>query len=361
MDSSGEMPRVKSSKEAWTNSNGSIQMTIQSLIRRGVWGGLCAAAVALGPAFAAEQPGAGVTVTPIKGTPVNAWFQHMVVQLGLEQLGYDVAETREADFPALHLAIANGDADYTVNNWKPLHDGFYEKSGGDAVMSRVKAVISGAGQGYYIDKKTADEYGITNIDQLKDPELAALFDSDGDGRANLAGCNPGWGCELVIEHHLDAFELRDRIQHDQGSYSAIMADAITRYEDGQPILYYTWTPNWISDVLVPGKDVSPLDVPFSALPGDPDANTELEDGSNPGFAMNDVYIVANNEFLEENPAARRFFELVEIPIAAVNAAQLRIRDGEDSVEDFRRHAEEWVAANQAQFDAWVAEAAAAAD
>jgi glycine betaine/proline transport system substrate-binding protein len=322
------------------------------------------AAVAIGlsavaglPARADEMPGKGVTVNPIKGTPANAWFQHMVVQLGLEKLGYTVAETKEADFPAVHLAVASGDADYTVNNWKPLHDAYYEKAGGDAVMTRVNAIINGAGQGYFIDKKTADAYKIDNLGQLADPKIAALFDSDGDGKANLSGCNPGWGCELVIEHHLDAYKLRDTVEHDQGSYFAIMADTITRYGKGDPILYYTWTPNWISDVLVPGKDVTELNVPFSSLPNDPNANTELADGTNPGFAVNDVYVVANNDFLKSNPPAAKFLSLIKIPISAVNAAQVRLRDGENTLADFRHQAEDWVAANQDQFDAWVAEAA----
>ena len=39
--------------------------------------------------FAQDMPGKGTTVDPIKGSPANAWFQHMVVQLGLEALGYD--------------------------------------------------------------------------------------------------------------------------------------------------------------------------------------------------------------------------------------------------------------------------------
>jgi len=38
--------------------------------------------------FAQDMPGKGVTVDPIKGSPANAWFQHMVVQLDLEALGY---------------------------------------------------------------------------------------------------------------------------------------------------------------------------------------------------------------------------------------------------------------------------------
>ena len=305
-------------------------------------------------ALAGEKPGEGIEINPIKGSPANAWFQHMVVQLGLEALGYEVNETKEADFPALHLAVASGDMDYTVNHWRPLHNGFYDKSGGDAVMLRANPVITGAGQGFYIDKKTADAHGINNINQLKDEALRKLFDSDDDGLANLSGCNPGWGCELVIEGHLDKFDLRDAVEHDQGSYFAIMADTITRYNEGGSILYYTWTPNWISDVLVPGKDVVQIGVPKSD-----DSTTVQDNGFDPGFAINDVYVVANKQFIEDNPPAAKFLELVQIPISAVNAAQVKLRDGEDKLEDFRRHAEDWVAANQAQFDAWVAEAATA--
>ncbi len=315
--------------------------------------------LAVVPALAADGPGKGVEINPIKGSPANAWFQHMVVQLGLEKLGYTVNETKEADFPALHLAVSSGDADYTVNHWKPLHNAFFDKSGGESVMTRLNPAISGAGQGYYIDKKTADAHGITSMEQLKDPEIAKLFDSDGDGKANLSGCNPGWGCELVIEHHLDSYGLRDTVEHDQGSYFAIMADTITRYNEGTPIIYYTWTPNWISDVLVPGTDVSPMNVPFSALPSDSDADTSQPDGSNPGFAVNDVFVVANNDFLEDNPAAAKFLSLVKIPISAVNAAQVRLKNGENTLADFRQQAEDWVAENQTQFDAWVAEAAQA--
>lgn len=307
---------------------------------------LAAVLASAAPVAAQEMPGKGVSVSPIKGSPANAWFQHMVVQLGLEALGYDVEETLEADFPAVHLAVASGDADYTFNHWKPLHNDFFDKSGGEAVMTRVNASITGAGQGYFIDRKTAEEHGIKDIGQLKDLAVSAIFDSDGDGRANLSGCNPGWGCELAIEKHLDDYDLRETVQHDQGSYFAIMADTITRYNEGGSILYYTWTPNWISDVLVPGNDVVQIGVPTD---GEFDA----------GFAVNDVYIVANNDFLEDNPAAAKFFELVDIPIAAVNAAQVKLRDGENSLEDFRRHAEDWVKANQAEFDGWVAEAAKA--
>lgn len=315
----------------------------------------CLFAAAAGPALAAALPGEGVTVRPIKGTPANTWFQHLIVQIGLEKLGYTVAETQEADFPAVHLAVGSGDADYTAGSWKPLHDAFYEKSGGDSTMTRVHAIITGTTEGYYVDKKTADEHHLTNIEQLKDPAIAKLFDTDSDGKANLAGCNPGWGCEATIEKHLDYFDLRAGVQHDQGSYFAIMADVISRYKDGGSILYYTWTPNWIADALVEGKDVTRLQVP-SSLPG---VDTKNADGTNYGFVSSDVYIVANNEFLAKNPAARKFFEMVTIPIADVNAAQVPLSKGNVKVIDVRKQAEEWVAKHQAEFDKWVDQAAKA--
>ncbi|WP_226778890.1 glycine betaine/L-proline ABC transporter substrate-binding protein ProX [Oceaniglobus trochenteri] len=311
-------------------------------------------------AIAQDMPGEGVSVQPIKATPVNAWLWNQVVALGLGELGYDVEEMREADFPVLHLAVGQGDADFTANNWKPLHDAYFDRAGADDTMVRVGPITTGAGQGYYIDEATADEYGITNLGQLKDPEIAKLFDSDGDGRANLAGCNPGWGCEGVIEHQLDEFDLRDTVQHDQGSYYAIIADVLTRHENGDPILYYTWTPNWVGDVLVPGENTAPLNVPYSSMPNDPDVDTELPDGTNPGFVVNEIYILANRDFYEANPAAATFMEQVKIPLADVNAVQVKIRNGADSSEDFLNQAQTWIDDNRDTVDGWLEKARAAA-
>ncbi len=314
---------------------------------------LLAVGMMIGPVTAQELPGQGRTVSPIKGPPANSWFFHLVVQIGLERLGYTVEEHAQAEFPALHLAVANGDVDYSANHWTPLHDAFFEQAGGDERMSRVGTLVEDAEQGYLIDKATAEANGITSIEQLKDPELAKLFDSDGDGLANLAGCDPGWGCERVIEHHLDAYGLRDTVEHDQGVYFAIIANAIERYRESKPILYYTWTPLWVGNVLVPGEDSTWLTVPFPTVP---EGTGSVESVSETGFQVNDITVIANNEFLAENPAAKRLFELVTIPLADVNAENKLLYEGEDSPEELRRHAEDWVEANQALFDGWIEEA-----
>ena len=307
--------------------------------------------------FLFGQAQAADTVRPIKGTTATSWFQHIVLQKGLEAVGYSVGEHAETKYPVLHLTLGNGDADYTANHWNPLHDAFYSKSGGDDTMTRFHSMTTGCAQGYLIDKATADKHNITNIDQIiKNPEIAKLFDSDGDGKANLTGCDPGWGCERVIEHQMDAFDMRGSVNHDQGSYFALIANTIARYEQGDPVFYYTWTPMWLGAVLVPGKDVVWLNVPFSSSPDDPNADTSAADGSNSGFAMNTLEVVANNDFLAKNPAANRFFELFRLSLGDIAAQSLLIHNGENKMDDFIRHADEWIAANQDAFDSWVAEA-----
>ncbi len=294
------------------------------------------------------KPGAGVTVRPIDFGNINTQFQTEVVRLGLEQLGYKVDKALEADPTIAHLSVGQEDADYMAVHWNPLHEDYYERSGGDAVNTRIGVLVKDALQGILIDKKTADAHGITDLAQLKDPKVAQLFDIDGDGKADLTGCNPGWGCEKVIEEHLDRLELRETVTHRQGVYGALIADTIAHYGKGNPVLYYTWTPMWVSNILVPEKDVTWLNI------RDPEkgATQELE----LGFEPNTVQIMSNKAFLSENPAARSFFEYVSIDIKDVNAENALIEAGEDKPKDILRHAESWIKANQTDFDRWLTEA-----
>ena len=315
------------------------------------------------PATAPAQdlPGEGKTVKPCYNGIVEELFQLLVVNKGLERLGYKVKEPMELEITAMHLAVGQGDADYNANSWIPMHNAFYERVGGEGTVTRIGTLVEGAVQGYLVDKKTAEKYGIKTINDLTDPKLAGLFDADGDGKADLTGCNPGWGCERVIEHHMKAYNLGNTVTHNQGSYFALIADTIAKYKAGKPVLYYTWSPQWVGGVLVPGKDVTWLEVTHTALPsGEEGANTKTRDGKNLGFSVNSIHVFANNTFLQKNPAAKRFFELARIPINDIGAQNLKMRDGEKSVKDINRHADEWIAANQATFDSWIEEAVKAA-
>jgi glycine betaine/proline transport system substrate-binding protein len=304
-----------------------------------------------GTVLANDTPGQGVSVQPVQSPIAEETFQTMILNKALIELGYEVKPIQEVDYSVGYTAIANGDATFMATNWDPLHNSMYANGGGDDKFYRAGEYIKGAAQGYLIDKKTADKYNITSISDFTKPEIAKLFDTNDDGTADLTGCQAGWGCEGVIEHQLDAFKLRDAVHHNQGQYAAIMADTISRYNAGKPIFYYTWTPYWVSGLLVPGSDVVWLEVPFSANPND--ADTELPNGKNYGFQINSERVVANKEFAEQNPAAAKLFELAKLSINDVSAENSMIADGEDSQKDIARHADQWIAAHRTQVDTWL--------
>ncbi len=317
-----------------------------------------------------ELPGNGVTVSPARATWDTGWFQLEIYIKALEELGYAVNRPTTLDNPPFYESVALGDIDFWVNGWFPLHNTYL-----DEVQDRVELVgyvaAGGALQGYLIDKATAEANNITNLDQFHDPEIDTLFDIDNNGLADLVACPPGWGCELVIEHHLDAYELRDFVEPIKAQYSVSMADAIARFQSGDPVFFYTWTPNWTVGILQPGVDVVWLAVPFPSLPEDQEQYIDATSvsglegaagGQDPidlGFPANDIRPVANSEFLDANPAIRTLFEVAGIPLADIFAQNALMFEGEDREADIISQAEQWVEDNMAIYDSWIEQAMAA--
>ncbi len=324
-----------------------------------------AAALSMGHTFswAADPnlPGKGITVLPVKSALAEENFQTLLVMKALQQLGYTVKPWEELDYPLIHVAVANGDATFMANHWNPHHAEFYKQAGGDAKLSRKGVYSAGAAQGYMIDKKTAEAHKITHLDQLKDPKLAALFDIDGDGKADLIGPNAGWGGEAVVAHQIKEFGLQGTVTYTQGNYPALIADTLARFKAGKPVLYYAWTPYWLSNVLRPGQEVVWLQVPYSSMPGvQAGTDTKLPNGRNYGFPLNNEYIVGNKVWVEKNPAAGKLFEIMQIPINDISRQNQLLREGESKPADINRHVDAWIKAHQKTFDGWIAQAKAAA-
>jgi glycine betaine/proline transport system substrate-binding protein len=325
------------------------------------------------PAYAQdvpERPGEGVRVEPgvttsVSGKPFDAIFRVL-----LEELGYEVAPAVELANPLFYQAVTQGDLDYWPNGWFPLQSTQLPRNFDEHASILDPVIAAGALQGYLVDKRSAEAYGITSLEDFKRPEVKEAFDGNGDGKADLLACPPGWGCELVIEHHLDAYGLREHVNDHKGAYEAGFADVLARYRNGESVLFYTWTPNFTILRLVPGEDVVWINVP-EIDPSDAQEGHEdvmeifgvegaVTDPILMGFVANDISPVANDRFLAENPAAHRLFDLIEIDMEEISVMAQRTDEGENSDEALRAMAMEWVAEHQGEVEAWLEEARRAA-
>lgn len=323
------------------------------------------------PAFAAHHlPGEGVKVRPARATWNTGYFQEALVRAGLEELGYEVEKPKELQNPLFYQSVMLGDLDYWANGWFPMHNAQLPRGFNDKAEKIGYVAKAGGLGGYLVSKKHVDQYNITSLDDFKRAEVKKAFDANGDGKADLTACPPGWGCEAVITHHFDVYALDDHINPIKAGYSASMADTLARYNSGDPIFFYTWAPNWTIGKLKPGKDIMWINVPEikpteSQMEGKDRMTVSGIEGAvtdplKAGFVVSDIQIVANKEFLEANPAAKRFFEVFSLPLADINEQNTRMQDGEKSQKDIERHAREWIAANQGTWNGWLEEARKAA-
>jgi glycine betaine/proline transport system substrate-binding protein len=317
-----------------------------------------------------HMPGKGVTVNPARATWNTGFFQEAIVRQGLKELGYDVKKPKDLQNPLFYQSVALGDVDYWTNGWFPSHNNQLPRNFYDTADSYGYVMKAGGLQGYLVSKKHVEEYNIKSLDDFKRPEVMKAFDNNGDGKADLVACPPGWGCEKIITHHFEAYDLDNYINPIKASYSASIAEAMARFQSGDPVFFYTWAPNWTVFKFKPGEDVMWINVPEIDPAGAQAEAKErmtatgvvgaVTDPIKLGFVVSDIRIVANKKFADENPAAKKFFEEFTLPLADVNRQNTLMQDGEDSQADIERHAAEWVKENQEKWDEWMAAARAAA-
>lgn len=301
----------------------------------------------------------------------TGWFQAEVYRQLLLELGYQVDRPRTFDNEAFYTAAAAGEVDFWVNGWFPLHNSFLTEEIDPHIEIVGTQVQGGALQGYMVDRASAESLNINSLADFERSEVAAHFDKDNNGAADMIGCNIGWGCEQIIEHHLQDYQLRDRIDHVQGDYGPLMLNTVRQHNAGEPVFFYTWTPNWTIGELIPGHDVVWIGVPYPTLPDDENvtaAETTVPNVSGctaspcpMGFPPNDIRTVANREFLELNPAVATLLEAVVIPLDDISIQNALLIEGEDEQADIERHAADWIADNRSIIAGWLAAATAAHD
>lgn len=312
------------------------------------------------PAHAQEEgPEEPPTIRMARATWDTGWFQAEVYRQLLNRLGYQVEGPVTMENQEFYDAVASGEVDLWVNGWFPLHESLVADDSVELVGTQVD---SGALQGYFVDIATAERLGVTSLGDLADPDIASAFDADGNGLADLIGCNVEWACAATVDHHLDEYGLGGTVEHVQGAYSPLMGETIERYESGEPVLFYTFTPNWTVGELVPGVDVNWLETPYPSLPEGQTGEDRTEvaglpgcvnDPCQTGWPPNDIRAVANSGFLNDNPSVRALLEQVALPLDDILDQNARMVDGEGDPGDIRRQAEDWIAANEGAVARWL--------
>ena len=299
----------------------------------------------------------------------SGFMQAAIYAQLIGELGYEVTDPADQtlDPNGFYPALASGQYDLWANGWFPLHDIYLEGElvTGQSVDLPIEAVgqqvASGALQGFMIDKATSEALGITTMDQVA--ANASVFDRNGNGKADLIGCNKGWGCNTVIDNQIAELGWGGSVEQVVGEYNDLLRDVQDRVAAGESVLFYAWTPNWTIEVLAPGEDV--VWVTSQALPGEGGTTVSglpgcAWDPCDLGWTVSSIQAVANTDFLDDNPQIEALLKVVKIPLADIAAqnAKMAAEMGYSEAQ-IQAAAAAWLAANRNVVDGWLATARAA--
>lgn len=340
---------------------------------------------------AMRPPGEGVSLTMARANWSTGYFQAELVRQLMQMLGYEVSDPADLELgPNLaYLAMAQGEADFWVNSWYPGHNSWLaaELPNGSLVGEHVRRVgelmLAGGLQGYLITKSFAEEYGINTLDDLNNnPDAIAAYDAQdpnpGNGIADIYGCPESWTCDDIIQSQI-AFSGWENIEQVLAGYDAMFAEATAKADAGEPMVAYTWTPSSYITALRPGDNVVWVGVENVVDDSNPLGREGGEEwdqrpGTSPaigpeacpsaaddgicdiGWVAADVIASARHDMLAQHPAAAKLLEVVKLNVVDVSLQIVR----QDAGDDLGVLVTEWIAANQDQVDAWIAEARAAA-
>ncbi|SPH18277.1 Glycine betaine-binding protein OpuAC [Defluviimonas aquaemixtae] len=241
----------------------------------------------------------------------------------------------------------DGSADVYTDLWMPNREAIWNEyiDGAQTVGHNIPYLGT---QKMYVPSYMAER--VKSVEDLKDPEVAAMFDKDGNGKGEYWAGDAGWNSTRMWQVKFKSYGLSELWEPEILPDATFKAQLQTAIQREQPILFYYWTPEWVHAAY----DLTPIEEP-ERTEGCENVDLEKEDWlevSNFSCASSDAEIfVAYSKTLEKrNPPVAKFLSQMQLDPDVVNEWILKIgRDGMDP----RDVAEDWVANNMDTVNEWI--------
>ena len=195
-----------------------------------------AAVMAATPALAADIV-IGVPNWP--SVAVTANILKVVIE---DNFGLEV-ELQNATNPIVFEAMDKGSMDIHPEVWMPnqqnLHDTYVKDKG--TVLMNPNGIPSF--QGICVPKFVAEEYGVTTIEDLTDPDKAALFDSNGDGKGEVWIGAAGWASTNVEKIRAKSYGYSETFELLEMDETLALAALDAAVQQKKPYVFFCYTPH----------------------------------------------------------------------------------------------------------------------
>ncbi|MDA9534220.1 glycine/betaine ABC transporter substrate-binding protein [Amylibacter sp.] len=245
-----------------------------------------------------------------------------------------------------------GDIDVHPDVWLPNQESFTKKyvdGAGSVVLNQQPYE---GNQGFCVSKDFAKANNITDIADLGRPDVAALMDSDGNGKGEMWIGAPGWASANVNEVKVRDYGLLDFIEPIRAEESVKTARIKDSIAKGEGYAFYCYKPHavwFMFDVVMLSEPTYDAAKYTMVQPSD-DADWYEKSSVSTKDALKQVQIAYSKSLPDRSPAIAEFFERFSVTADDVSNFAFEISgNGRDPAE----FAREWVEANPDRVDAWL--------
>ena len=262
-----------------------------------------------------------------------------------------------------------GAIDVVPDAWFPANnDKFakYVQSGSKESVKLNDKPYKGA-EGFYIPGYIQDEHGVKSVHDLAKPEVAKLFDMDGDGSSEFWPGGPGWDVTNTYLVKAKSYGFAEQFKPMEVSDAAFKGQLKNAFRKKKGILFYYWSPEWIhAEYDLRLLEEPPFDgFAMDNKKDDPQYNAQgcwnmlQPEASDDWYELSEVKCasveptvhVAYAKSLEERaPKVAKFLQQVNFDASAINQWILKV--GRDK-EDPEAVVKSWIEAHPDTVNAWL--------
>lgn len=298
------------------------------------------------PAFAAEEVKIGLP----SWTGAQA-IGHVLGEIVTSRIGGKV-EYVPGDNATIFQAMDQGKGDIDVHPdvWLPNQQSFTDKYVKEAGTVTLSTHPYEGNQGFCVSKDFAAVNNITDIADLGRPDVAALMDSDGNGKGEMWIGAPGWASANVNEVKVRDYGLLDFIEPIRAEESVKTARIKDSIAKGEGYAFYCYKPHAVWFMFDVEMLTEPTFDPAKYIMIQPSDDADWYEKSSVATkdALKDVQIAWSNSLEARSPAIAEFFANFALTADDVSGLAFEISaNGKDPADA----AKEWIAANSDRVDA----------
>jgi glycine betaine/proline transport system substrate-binding protein len=300
------------------------------------------------PAFAVEAVKIGVPTWT--GAQAIAHLLGAVVEMRIGGKVEMVPGNNATIFQAMDQG--KGDIDVHPDVWLPNQESFTKKYVDGAGSVTLSSNPYQGNQGFCVSKDFAKANNITDIADLGRPDVAALMDSDGNGKGEMWIGAPAWASANVNEVKVRDYGLLDFIEPIRAEESVKTARIKDSIAKGEGYAFYCYKPHAVWYMFDVEMLTEPTYDPAKYVMVQPSDDADWYEKSEVATkdALKEVQIAWSKSLGDRSPAIAEFFGRFSLTADDVSNFAFEISgQGRDPAEVAR----EWIEANPERVDAWL--------